>query len=356
MNWTGDQYKGKPELYASQLGQDDVEHIENSVLHFQALGIPRGLLSPDTFPLPDYLRRHLRGIKHEINSGRGFHVLRGLRPSDYTEEEIIILYAGLASHVASHRAACIDHIRHEKTDERRGAHLRPTELPVSMDFHTDADAGNILSMFTQNMGASGGNQHLSSFWRVYNTLMEEQPGALSRLAERWYWEKPNVAAGAGTSTTMHRPIVAQVDGKAQINFGRSFVAGHPRYPLRADAPPLRRSQLLALDSLLAAARRHSFRLDQQVGDMLFLNNLSIMHGRDAFSDGADGASQRHVLRLWLLDRDDDTSWPIAKALDYRHGPLYDVDPTAQRLMTLTEWRSLERVLRVTVAGTSRSHD
>ena len=35
MNWTGDQYKGKPELYASQLGQDDVEHIENSVLHFQ---------------------------------------------------------------------------------------------------------------------------------------------------------------------------------------------------------------------------------------------------------------------------------------------------------------------------------
>jgi hypothetical protein len=71
------------------------------------LGLTRGKISPTTFPLQEAFSKELRGINDEVNNGRGFAVLRGLQPLDYSEEDVIILYAGLTSHVASHRAGFI---------------------------------------------------------------------------------------------------------------------------------------------------------------------------------------------------------------------------------------------------------
>jgi hypothetical protein len=354
MTWTGSDYRYKPELYVTTITQDNIQDIGNAISHFKELGLTRGKISPTTFPLQEAFSKELRGINDEVNNGRGFAVLRGLQPLDYSEEDVIILYAGLTSHVASHRAGFIDHIRYEREDEKKGENLRPTELPVAMNFHTDADAGNILSMFTLSMSQRGGNQHLSSFWRVYNTMMEDNPEAIETLAQEWHWEKPNRADSARTNNIMHRPIVGHVDGKAQINFGSSFVAGHPKYPRSAAAPPLKDNQKSALDTLLAVAKQHSFQLSQQAGDILFVNNLSIMHARDSFLDDVDSSVQRHVLRLWL--RDSELSWPVAESLNSKHDALYDTDPETQQLLTLSEWSAVARIQRVTKVGTTCSHD
>jgi len=354
MTWTGTDYSLKPVSYINIITEDNIQDLKHAISHFKELGLPRGMISPETFPLARDFSTKLRGINDEVNNGRGFAVLRGLRPSDYSEEDVIILYAGITSHVASHRAGFMDHIRYEREDEKKGENLRPTELPVAMDFHTDADAGNILSMFTLSMSQSGGNQHLSSFWRVYNTMMERNPEAIEILAQEWHWEKPNRADSARTNNIMHRPIVGHVEGKAQINFGSSFVAGHPKYPRSAAAPPLKEKQRSALDLLLAVAKEHSFQLSQQAGDILFVNNLSIMHARDSFIDDADSDTQRHVLRLWL--RDSEVSWPIAESLNSKHEAIFNTDPESQQLLTLSEWTSVARVQRVTKVGTTCSHD
>lgn len=71
------------------------------------LGLSRGNVNPLTFPLPQLLSAKLRNINEEVNNGRGFVVLRGLTVSEYSEEDVIIVYAGLTSHVASHRAGFI---------------------------------------------------------------------------------------------------------------------------------------------------------------------------------------------------------------------------------------------------------
>lgn len=115
------------------------------------LGLPRGFMSRETFPLSAALSERLGRINDTLNNGRGFQVVRGIEPSKYTEDEHIILFIGISAHVASDRAGHVgnfnpvlarapagqalifsDHIRHEKKDESRGEHLRPTELPVSM--------------------------------------------------------------------------------------------------------------------------------------------------------------------------------------------------------------------------------
>ena len=60
-------------------------------------------IDPSCFPLPDPLAKRLDDISEECYQGRGFCVLRGLEPAKYTDEENVILYAGISSHIASER-------------------------------------------------------------------------------------------------------------------------------------------------------------------------------------------------------------------------------------------------------------
>ncbi|KAI8317305.1 hypothetical protein K4K59_008604 [Colletotrichum sp. SAR11_240] len=248
-----------------------------------------------------------------------------------------------------------DHIRHERKDESTDANLRPTELPVAMEFHTDADGGAILALFTEKTAKSGGEQYLSSFWRVYNSIAQENPDALSILAADWHWEKPDRGRINMDNVVLdQRAIIGQVNGRVQINYGRSFVAGHERYPLTSQAPPLTTGQRAALDLLKDRANAHGFQLDTQPGDLLFVNNLSIMHGRGAFRDDDDSGHVRHVIRLWLQDH---MSWPIAPSLKYKINPeIWDVPPEEQRLLTLNEWQSMPRAIRAANTGTTLTHD
>lgn len=352
--WDSADYQDKPELYVECLSKDDVANLKKATAHFRDLKTPRGSISKETFPLPDDLACRLQRITSELNYGRGFQKIRGLEPWNYSEEDNVIIFTGIASYVASHRAGFVDHICYEKKQEAKGENLRPTELPVAMGFHTDADAGNILSMYSQSFGSSGGNQYLSSFWTVYNDLLKNKPEVLETLSKIWHWEKPNKKDGARTNYIMRRPIIACDAGRPQINFGSSFVAGHPKYPLSKEAPGLDDSQKEALDALKESAIKHSFCLDQQPGDIIFINNLGILHARDAFVDGASADTQRHLIRLWLNDRE--VGWPIAEALQYNHGQLYNMPAEKQNLMTFSEAKAMPRELKVTLSGTSESHD
>ena len=40
-------------------------------------------------------------------------------------------------------------------------------------------------------------------------------------------------------------------------------------------------------------------MDMEPGDIQFVNNYTIMHGRSAFVDFAEAEKRRHVVRLWL---------------------------------------------------------
>ena len=86
--------------------------------------------------------------------------------------------------------------------------------------------------------------------------------------------------------------------------------------------------------------------------MVLINNLSIMHARNAFVD--DMEHIRHVMRLWL--RDGETSWPIAPSLKYQDKDLWNVAPELQRLRTATEWNAMPRAIRIGETYVDAVHD
>lgn len=69
------------------------------------------------------------------------------------------------------------------------------------------------------------------------------------------------------------------------------------------------------------------RVDLRPGDMLFFNNLQMMHSRDAFIDGneEENTTRRYLLRLILHDGRADAPWEIPPELGSTWDELYNHD-------------------------------
>ncbi|KAJ4307515.1 hypothetical protein N0V84_012680, partial [Fusarium piperis] len=124
-----EQLKGPMAWDASDLDQNPEAY---TLVLTEGLGLPRGSVDRSNFPLPEDLITKLRQINDTLNNGLGFQVVRGIDPTSYSEEEHLVIFAGICSHVATRRNWFIDHLRHERKDDENGVNLRPPELPVSM--------------------------------------------------------------------------------------------------------------------------------------------------------------------------------------------------------------------------------
>lgn len=59
-------------------------------------------VSKTNFPLPNLTER-LQKCSAALHNGRGFFVIRGLDMSRYTVEDSVVIYLGIASHIADQR-------------------------------------------------------------------------------------------------------------------------------------------------------------------------------------------------------------------------------------------------------------
>ena len=84
-----------------------------------------------------------------------------------------------------------------------------------------------------------------------------------------------------------------------MSCNRARITGTPSAPRPPSLPPLSRTQKQALDALHFLAKRRAIKIQLQPGDMIFFNNLSMLHARDAFEDSNARGNKRHLLRLIL---------------------------------------------------------
>jgi hypothetical protein len=68
----------------------------------QDLGLYGDAVSPETFPLPT-LGPKLVQVAVDIHQGKGFAVVRGLSPQDFSPEENILIFLGISSYIAPKR-------------------------------------------------------------------------------------------------------------------------------------------------------------------------------------------------------------------------------------------------------------
>jgi hypothetical protein len=111
-----------------------------------------------------------------------------------------------------------------------------------------------------------------------------------------------------------------------FTYSRFPMAGFKGRTRNLALPPATDAQIEAMDTVQYLLRRNGVALPWHKGDMVFLNDMAIMHAREAFKEGGD--LQRHLLKFYL--RDPKQNWPIPATARQHWDAIYGPNTTDGR--------------------------
>ncbi|KAI0394006.1 Clavaminate synthase-like protein [Xylariaceae sp. FL0594] len=330
--WTGADFVGEAS-YVYRLTLVDKMELHQAKDHFKAQELDGNLVSQENFPLPT-LGVKLRAISVDIHSGKGFHVIRGLDPDDYSVEDLTIIWLGVQSYIADQfgrqddRGNMLVHIVADNSTETKLGHHRHSTSAIS--FHNE-EAGDVVSWLTRSTSKTGGRCILAPVYTIYNILAAHRPDVIRTLTKSdWPVALPRFHC---------RPLMFYHEGRLMMNFGRTPLLGSAAHPRPSHLPQLSERQREALDLVEAIAQAVQVEIQTRSGDMHLINNLTVLHRREGFVDGALPGEKRHLVRMRLRrssprqdesqsqgqdqDQDDGCPWPIPEPLRQEWSDAFD---------------------------------
>jgi hypothetical protein len=256
-------------------------------------------LERDDFPLPTLQHRVAR-IEDELINGRGFVRLRGIDRRAYTQAEMELLYWGIGTHLGlpwpqnKH-----GHVLGDVTDQHKAANdptVRGNEIGgAALPFH--CDGSDLVGLMCLENGIRGGLSAVANSVSIHNELVAERPD----LAAALYDEFPNDFRGeqpAGGKPYYLMPVFTEWDDRLFVRCIPPYILASQRHP---ESPRLTDVQREALGAMVRMADDpdHHVTMELQPGDMQFINNYHVLHGRTAYDDDRAGGHVRHLKRLWL---------------------------------------------------------
>jgi hypothetical protein len=281
-------------LTADELGELDAALRNALAKSDDVLDIDR-----DDFPLPT-LSRRIKRIEEDLINGRGFVRVRGIDRSAYTQAEMEMLYWGFGMHLGKPWAQNHHgHVLGDFTDQYKAVDdptARGNELGgVALPFH--CDGSDLVGLLCLTNGIEGGLSAVANTVTIHNRLVEERPD----LAAALYAEFPYDYRGeqpADGKPYYALPVFTDWGGRLFCRAIPPYIVASQRH---ADAPRLTDTQKEALATLVAMAEdpANHMTMELRPGDMQFINNYHVMHGRTAYADDRAAGQVRHLKRLWL---------------------------------------------------------
>jgi hypothetical protein len=195
--------------------------------------------------------------------------------------------------------------------------------------------GEILSLYTLEVD-SAGRGLLASSWQVYNELATKRADIIRTLSETWvmdrykliqtcrlkrFEQEANVLWPSYEDYSkvppQKNPLLAYHAEKLIVQCSRYPLTGFGSYVRNPDLPPVTKAQVEALNAIHFIAEQNSFALPNRKGDILYVNNMGCLHGREPLKTAEGDAgesvlSKRHKLRFWL--RDPKRAWDIPPSM------------------------------------------
>lgn len=266
--------------------------------------LPTLLRAPDQFALPR-LRRVMGQAAERLARPPGVVVIGALPLDDLGEEEAIALFWVLGQLLGRPVAQKWDgtmlyHVR--DTGRAYGYGVRGSYTNVELVFHVDNAFGlappDTVGLLCLRPAVEGGVSRFCSLHELHRRMAEAHPELLARLYRPLLWDRQ--AEHAPDAPKVVRAPMFVSDGgrlKARVNVGLV----RKGYEIAGAAMDEEAAAALAAFEALAEDPGVWIELPIERGQLQYLNNREIGHYRSHFTDHADPALKRHLVRTWHRD-------------------------------------------------------
>jgi alpha-ketoglutarate-dependent taurine dioxygenase len=255
------------------------------------------------FPLPT-LGPLLRDLAEELVNGRGFGRIAALDVAALGAEDASWVYWGIGMHLGEPWPQnAKGHLLGDVTDQGKAPDdptARGNEIGGHpLGFHSDGS--DLVGLMCLHPGVSGGESLVANAVAAHNALVRSRPDLAAVLyAPLPYDFRGEQQAGGRPfysvpAFTRHR---GPTGDRLFVRYIRPFIQASQRHP---DAPRLTELQVEAMDAYDALIDDPDNRVEMalQAGDIQFVNNYHVLHGRRRYVDDAATGRVRWLKRLWL---------------------------------------------------------
>jgi hypothetical protein len=266
----------------------------------RAMGLKVTEITREVFDCPE-LHELFAQLVQKLKCGQGLLILSGFPVRERSEEDIWRMYWGIGTHfgIAVSQNTFGD-LQGKVTVTPGTVGGRVYGSSAAAPFHSDRI--DILTLLCINKARVGGANEFINALALWEAIERERPD-LFELLKRGYPQVRNGEQPAGHApvTPYRVPVFGEVDGFRSCYFGGNAMLSHQRQHF---AEMLTDQDAEALTYLQEAMGRPEFILRQQLepGEAVFINNMEMLHSREAFQDGDGPHEKRLLLRLWLQGR------------------------------------------------------
>lgn len=246
----------------------------------------------------------------DVDYGRGFVLVRGLRTQFYSDALSSAIYYILGLHMGdpirqNEMGDLIDHIYATSDKTMDDPTALSSKVRDKLVYHSDSS--DIVALMCLRPAKEGGASCLVSGAEIYNEILRRRPDLAPLLLEpfHWDWRRQDKQSPAYTYTS---PIVSLVDGVFSMYAGSLYILTAQEYP---GVPRLTPEQIevLELFDKITYEDGMAIEMDFRPGDIQWLSNYAALHARTTFYDFPEPQRRRHLLRLWLSR---DAGRPVAE--------------------------------------------
>lgn len=257
-----------------------------------------------TVTAADYPLEAARGLMEEcarqLDSGRGFILVRGLRTEEYGDTLAGAIFFLMGLHLGvpmeqNQMGDVIDHVIATSNKTLKDPGALPSRVRDRLPFHSDSS--DVVALMCLRASKEGGASSLVSGTTIYNEILRRRPDLAPLLFEPWHWDWRAQDPDAPQDTYVS-PICSYVDGVFSTYAGAQMIFSAQRFD---HVPRLTEAQIELLHLYDEVAQEPGLPLDMdfQPGDVQWLLNYAALHSRTEYVDWPEPERRRHLLRLWL---------------------------------------------------------
>jgi hypothetical protein len=301
-NWrAGD--LGNSDDWTLRLTDDQHAELDGALVHARSITDDVLEVTADDFPLPT-LATQLAGLADELVNGRGFARIAALDVDRLGAEDASWIYWGIGMHLGEPWPQnAKGHLLGDVKDQGKAPDdptARGNEIGGHpLGFHSDGS--DLVGLLCIDSGVSGGESLVANAVGAHNALVRSRPDLAATLYEPLPYDFRGEQR-AGGQPFYSVPAFSRHTGPSGdrlfVRYIRPFIEASQRH---ADAPRLTAEQLEAMDAYdeLINDPDNQVEMALRPGDIQFVNNYHVLHGRRRYVDDTEAGRVRWLKRLWL---------------------------------------------------------